>query len=228
MVNRLYQMCKRNVSFSFDFFCYTDDASGVDSQINIIPYVDSGIDVVVYNKMFLFSKEVGDILPPYPRAFFDLDLIIKFNIDDILLNSSGDLTLIDAEWRKKHDYGFPLFHHPYNSSCMRWNGQNMQPLWELFISNPEYYMNKYHWGMDSFMFYEHKNVNADIRFFQPRKFYSFLYGVDHAENILHDPKLQGYRPSKFVDVVNQIPIVLFNGPVDNSEYFKQYKKLYGD
>lgn len=228
MVNKLYQMCKRNISFPFDFFCYTEDTSGLDPHINVIPYVDFNIDVVVYNKLFLFSKEVNKIIPPYPRVFFDLDLIIKSNIDDILLSHKGDLTLIDAEWRKKYDYGFPIFHHPYNSSCMRWNGQQMQPLWELFSSDPEYFMNKYHWGMDSFMFYEHTSVDVDIQFFQTRKFYSFLYGVDYAENILYDPDLHGYKPSKFINIVNQIPVVLFNGPVDNNEYFIQYKKLYGD
>lgn len=228
MVNNLFNMCKKNISLPFDFFCYTDDSSGLDPGINAIQYVDNQLDIIVYNKLFLFSDWMNNILPPGPRVFFDLDLVIKHNIDDILLNEGSELTLIDAEWRQKYDYGFPIFHHPFNSSCMKWNSRDPQRLWEMFISDPEYYLNKYHWGMDSFMFYEKENANVKIEYFPTRKFYSFLYGVDYAENIIHDPITQGYRPSKFINIVKNIPIVLFNGPVDNSEYLKQYHKLYGD
>lgn len=228
MVNKLYKMCVTNISFPFDFFCYTDDPRGIDLNIHTIPYVDHGIDNIVYNKLYLFSDEIENYLPQNPRVYFDLDLIVKSNIDDILNNHTHNLTLIDAEWRRKHDYGFPTFHHPYNSSCMRWNKGEMQSIWRLFIQNPEYYMNKYHWGMDSFMFYEHKNAGVKIGYFPHRKFYSFLYGVDYAENIIHDPILHGYKPSRFVDVVDKIPVVLLNGPVNNTEYLKMYKKIYGD
>jgi hypothetical protein len=209
-------------------FCYTDDKRGIDPSVNTIDFVDNGLDVIVYNKLFLFSDWMDRQLPEGPRVFFDLDLVIKSNIDDIVLDNKGHLTLIEAEWREKHEYGFPIFHHPFNSSCMTWKSPQTRPLWEHVQNDPEMFMNKYHWGMDSFMFYEKERAGVKIDYFQHRKFYSFMYGVDFAENKLHDPVFSGYRPSMFIDVVKKIPIVLFNGPTTYSDYSKVYQQHYSD
>lgn len=227
MVNNLYRMCRKNITIPFEFFCYTDDSSKLLSHINVIPYVEHGLDIIVYNKLFLFSDQVDKVLPSCRRVYFDLDLVIKTNIDDIVKCKNGDLTLIDADWRKKYDYGFPLFHHPFNSSCMVWESPQTRGLWEHFIKNPEFFMNKYHWGMDSFMFYEMNNAGVRIDYFPYRKFYSFMFGVDYAENLLHDPLDPAYRESKFLGAIQKIPVVLFNGPVDESHYWKFYQKYYG-
>ena len=228
MVNNLYRMCKQHITHSFNFFCYTDDASGLDSAVNVINFIDHGLDITVYNKLFLFSEWMDNQLPTYPRLYFDLDIIIKGNIDDIITVDQNDLTIIDAEWRRKHDYGFPTFHHPFNSSCMVWRSPRTRPLWEHVMKDPEKFMNKYHWGMDSFMFYEKESASVDIGFFPHRKFYSYMYGVDYEENVLYDPIQRGYRPSKFVEVVKNIPVVLLNGPTTIEDYIRTYNKHYAD
>jgi hypothetical protein len=227
MVNNLYKMCKQHITHSFDFFCYTDNTDGIDPGINVIDFVEHGLDVVVYNKMFLFSKFIDEQLPSCPRIYFDLDIVIKGCIDSILFEQN-DLTVIDAEWRPKHPYGFPIFHHPFNSSCMLWQAPRTRAIWEYLMKDPEMFMNKYHWGMDSFMFYEKENINVNIGYFPVRKFYSFLYGVDYEENVLYDPVAKGYRPSKFVEIANTIPVVLLNGPTTIDDYQRVYQKHYAD
>ena len=226
MVNNLYRMCKEHITSSFELICYTDDKYGIDPEVNIIPYVDYGLDIKVYNKLFLFSEQVDKQLPEGPRVFFDLDLVIKSNIDDVISYNKGHLSVIDAEWRKKYDYGFPTFHHPFNSSCMTWQSPQTRPLWDHLMSDPEMFMNKYHWGMDSFMFYEKDKISVEIGYFPHRRFYSYLYGVDNAENKIHDPVSEGYRPSKFIDIVKSIPVVLLNGPTTHEDYMRVFKRHY--
>lgn len=227
MVNNLYDMCCKNISYQFDFFCYTDDSHGLKPNINVIPFVDHGLDVIVYNKLFLFSEWMDTQLPSGPRVYFDLDLIIKQNVDDIVSFNKKHLSVIYAAWRKEHRRGFPIFHHPFNSSCMTWQTPHTRPIWEHLITDPEFFMNKYHWGMDSFLSYEKENIGVQIEHFPERKFYSFLYGVDHFENTVFEPQTHAYRPSKFVEVIKKIPIVLLNGPTTIEDYNKEYKRHYG-
>lgn len=219
-------MCCKQITFPFEMFCYTDNHEGISKNINIIPYVENDFDVVVYNKLFLFSEQVNKKLPPGDRLYLDLDIVIKNNIDDIVSCRQGDLTLIDAEWRRKWDYGFPVFHHPFNSSCMTWTNNSPHMIWEHVEKDPEFFMTKYRWGMDSFMFYEQHNAKIEITHFPPRKFYSFLYGIDIAENAVYDPVELAYRESKLRTVASSIPVVLFNGPTTPQQYAHVFNKHY--
>ncbi len=219
-------MCSKQISYPFEIFCYTDNHDGISKNINILPYVENDFDIVVYNKLFLFSKEINDLLPDGDRVYFDLDLVIKKNIDDIVTFKQGDLTLIDAEWRGKRDLGFPVFHHTFNSSCMTWSGNSPQKIWEFVNKDIEFFITKYRWGMDSFLFYEKQNINVDITHFLPRKFYSYLYGVDIAENLLIDPIKLSYYQSKLRHIAENIPVVLFNGPTTPKQYTDIFNKYY--
>lgn len=219
-------MCKKNISRPFTMFCYTDNYDGIHKDINILNYVEHDFDIIVYNKMFLFSQVIDDQLPAGDRVYFDLDIVIKSNIDDIVNYQRGDLTLIEAEWRRKWDYGFPVFHHPFNSSCMTWRTKSVQKIWEFVIKDPEHFMTKYRWGMDSFMFYEKENISVDIQYFPPRKFYSVLYGVDVSENMVYDPIEFAYKESKFRDIVEHIPVALLNGPTTPNQYARLFNKHY--
>ena len=226
MVNNLYIMCRKNISTPFKFFCYTDDKVGLLPEINVIDFIDYDFEVVYYNKLVMFSPAFDQHLLPGKRVYFDVDLVIKFNIDDIIESAKGDLTLIDAVWREKFAPGFPVWHHPFNSSCMVWEkSEKTIAIWDHIIKDPEMFMSKYHWGMDSFLFYEKEAIGVDIKYFPARKFYSHMFGIDHSENKIHDPVLGGYRPSKFINVVDKIPVVLLNGPTTKKDY-ESYKQYY--
>lgn len=225
-MNNLYIMCEKTITRPFTMFCYTDNYEGIDKRVNIVEYVENNFDILVYNKMFLFSKTFNDHLPDGDRLYFDLDLIIKSNIDDIVSYQQGDLTLIEAEWRPRWDYGFPVFHHPFNSSCMTWKTKNVQKIWDYVIRDPEHFMTKYRWGMDSFLFYEKESIGVNIQYFPCRKFYSALFGIDIAENLIYDPIELAYRESKLKHVADKIPIVLLNGPTTPDHYNHLFKKYH--
>jgi hypothetical protein len=173
----------------------------------------------------MFSEQFDSQLPNGPRMYFDLDLVIKSNIDDLIDTNSGALTVINAVWRKKHQYHTIEHHHPFNSSCMTWRSPLARPIWDHFIKDPEKFMTKYYWGMDSFMFYEHHSAGSSTEYFPAMKFYSHMYGVDHNMNEQHDPVDFGYRPSKFIEIVKKIPVVLLNGPTTPRDY-QSYSDYY--
>lgn len=210
-------MCKKNITQPFKFFCYTDNSLEIIPEVEIIPFVDHNLEIIVHNKLFLFSEYVDQYLTDGDRVFFDLDIVIKSNIDDIVTNNQGDLTLIHSVWRKEHTRGFPIWHHMFNSSCMTWRSPHTRKIWHHFNKDVEFYTLKYYWGMDSFLSYEQENMEATIHFFPERKFYSHLYGVTYTG------KSEVFDPKKVTD----IPVVLLNGKTTLNDY-ERYKPFYED
>lgn len=227
MVNNLFRMCSKNITQPFEFFCYTDDPTDINTNVSIIPYVNNGLDVIVYNKLYMFSEEFDKLVPEGARVYFDLDLIIKSNIDDIVNDNKGELTLIRPKWRLEHERGPPIWHHMFNSSCMTWTSPNTRCLWEHLQKDPEMFMTKYYWGMDSFMSYEHINAGTKIHYFQDRKFYSYLWGVDSEEHFAKDPEEGSYRESVFKYITDDVPIILLNGPTEQGQY-DQFSRFYAN
>jgi hypothetical protein len=175
----------------------------------------------------MFSEEFDRAIPQGPRVYFDLDLIIKSNIDDIVNNNKGELTLIRPDWRLEHQKGPPIWHHMFNSSCMTWTSPNTRCLWEHLQKDPEMFMVKYYWGMDSYMSYEHAPAGTNIHYFPALKFYSYLYGLDIALQYERDPIEGAWAPDRFKHITDNIPIVLLNGPTTSREYAR-FKEFYED
>jgi hypothetical protein len=220
-------MCRKNITQPFNFICYTDDSTGIVPEVNIIPYVDYGLDLIVYNKLYLFSEKFDRVIPEGPRVYFDLDLIIKSNIDDIVNDNKGELTLIRPVWRSEHRRGPPIWHHMFNSSCMTWTSPNTRCLWEHLQKDPEMFMAKYYWGMDSYMSYEHQSAGTNIHYFPALKFYSYLYGLDINVQLQCDPIEGAWAPSRFKHITDNIPFILLNGPTTVRDYQK-FKQFYED
>ena len=77
-VNRLYRMAKRNITLPFNFYCYTEDSSGIYDEVNIVP-LDTSLDLEKWWwKLTLFKQNnLGNGV----NLFFDLDVVIQSNID---------------------------------------------------------------------------------------------------------------------------------------------------
>jgi len=83
-VNSLYKAVARNTTLPFKFTCVTDDASGIDKEINIIHLWDKYKSLGgCYNRLYIFSEEIKDILGER-FICIDLDCVIVDNIDPIL------------------------------------------------------------------------------------------------------------------------------------------------
>ena len=99
----------------------------------------------VFNKLQMFNKFTESHIT---NLYFDLDVCIKKDCNYFL---KEEFTLCHAWWRDPH-------HTPLNSSIMSWKGV-CSHIYKKFIEDPEYYMFKYHRGIDQFI-YENIKYNT--------------------------------------------------------------------
>ena len=106
-------------------------------DVHIIDNIEFG---GVYDKLRIFdickSKNVQYL-------YLDLDILIKGDIRHL---ARKKFTLLHAWWRR-------TFHTPLNSSIMSWQG-NCSHIYDIFMKDPDYYMLKYHKGIDEFIYKE--------------------------------------------------------------------------
>lgn len=79
-VNALYAGCNTHATRPIDFVCFTDDAAGLDKEIE--PRILPSRFVGWWNKLALFHKSAFD--PGERVVYFDLDTLVIGNIDPLL------------------------------------------------------------------------------------------------------------------------------------------------
>jgi len=94
-VNVMYGMLRRNVTGEFTLICFTDDTTGVRSEVKCMPLptLDCEIPPDVpgkWPKIALWGKELGGLSGT--ALFIDLDSVIVANIDDYF--TYGDLAKV--------------------------------------------------------------------------------------------------------------------------------------
>ena len=157
-VNTLYKSLVRE---DFDYYCYTDDPSGIDPNINIIPIPAKPALKVWWNKLYMFNKN----FPLKGKTiFFDLDVYIRSDPWVILEGINWQqLTLVDCSYKthvvndRKHHFDVKI-----NSSIAAWNADAgyIHSIWNKFYGpQKDYYLRKYA-GIDRFIVHEgfHYNV----------------------------------------------------------------------
>ena len=133
-------MVKRHTTLPYKFHCLTDDANGLDPDINVIKLPNDPWIKSWWSKLWMFAPEMpikGNIL------FFDLDVVIFDNIDILFTHGPGKFHIIRdfnrcriPEWKLS------------NSSCMRWESGTMQYLWSEFKDRSAQVMQQNHGDQD--------------------------------------------------------------------------------
>ena len=150
-VNILYKSLVRE---DFDYYCYTDEPSGIDPNINIIPIPTKPALKVWWNKLYMFNK---DFPLKGKTIFFDLDVYIRSDPWVILESINWQqLTLVDCSYKthvvdsRKHHFDVKI-----NSSVAAWNADagRIHSIWDKFKINKDYYLRKYA-GIDRFIVHE--------------------------------------------------------------------------
>ena len=189
-VNRLYRMVCKNYKDDFTFICYTEDPTGISSEVQIVP-LDLNEDLEKWWWKLTLFKQISD-----DTLFFDLDVVIQNDITHFKSYINRDrLTVIKAYW--KPDKEFPDMN--YNSSVMCWSG-DLRNIWQKFSLQPDYYMLQYN-GIDSFLYYE---CSYMLNTFPRKEIYSRLFGIDE-NNFFDYPKAKDY----FYD--DTYSVCIFNG-----------------
>lgn len=150
-VNNLYNSLVKYGS-EYQYYCFTDDPTNVDPNINIIP-IDPKLHLKgVWPKLFMFSENFpikGNI------QYFDLDTIIQSNPFGIHINWDK-LTVVDCHWKPKSIVRVNNYDVTINSSVLTWNSLNheIHNIWSKFNTGyRDYYLRKYV-GIDRFIVHE--------------------------------------------------------------------------
>lgn len=192
-VNRLYTMAQKNITVPFSFYCLTEDPTDV--KCETIPLdLSLGLEKWWW-KICLFKDNIfsGDV-----NLYFDLDVIIQNNIDN-LFNISR-FTIIDLS-HKENNVSNNSF---VNSSILGWRNNSTQWIYDKFMADKDYYL-KYYRGLDTFFSYDIEGYDAwDDSVYYSRNLgnYDFCSPNDEKVPIPGGSDSTYYYPEKQVCIFN--------------------------
>jgi len=133
-VNKLFRGISRNTSVDFNFYCYTEDPTGLDEGINIIPLVEKPLVKKQWYKIDFHN------MPQFEGQkclILDIDLVIVKNIDSIL----------EVDLPHQHLGGFRIWWHKGTDLInggfqMFWQGETKH-LYTKFYSDVDYWQEYY-------------------------------------------------------------------------------------
>jgi hypothetical protein len=202
-------MAKRNITLPFNFYCYTEDPTGIHDEVNIVPLdMSLGLEKWWW-KLTLFKQNKLDI---GINLYLDLDVVIQNNIDHFFEKATHNkLILISPDydeilWNNSAINNFLSYTFPfYNSSIMIWYNNENSRIFEKFIDKSNHYQNFY-LGIDRFLSYEFSQSNfIDVgrnEYYYRNKSRPYENIKDFDVSIINDTKV--FYNSKR-------PICVFNG-----------------
>lgn len=103
-VNKLAAMTRRWLKRPYRFVCFTDDAAGIDSEVEIRPLPEMELDAALpergWRKLTVFRPQLADLSG---RALFlDLDMILVGPLDPFF-ETPGDFRII-KDWNLSRTY----------------------------------------------------------------------------------------------------------------------------
>lgn len=83
-VNILARSVARNTTIPYEFFCVTDDPTGLDDGIRVIPLWDDHAEMGgCYRRLKMYSSEMAEVIGPR-FINLDIDIVVCGNLDAIL------------------------------------------------------------------------------------------------------------------------------------------------
>ena len=173
-VNRTYGGLLKHCKEPFHFVCYTDDADGICSQIEVKnieelrPYNTKM--VFTYEKLMLIDKDEYD-----KNLWIDLDVLVHEDITDLITRPHNNITFIwnywnDYERMSLFNYGRGVSCHT-NSSFVAWDKGTATWLSEYTHKH----WKKIEWtykSLDKYLFYQHHR-NGRINLWEDGIFSNF-------------------------------------------------------
>lgn len=143
---RLYNMVKRNTTKDFKFYVLTDVTDRYAKYPWILP-IELDTDLVGWwNKLLLFKEGT---LPKGDYLYFDLDVVIVDNIDDLFGCRSFGIT---RDFIRPNDGLLPG--PEYNSSILKFDNRTTNGIWQHYINNK----NLWHGYQKQIHFFGDQNV----------------------------------------------------------------------
>ena len=138
-VNKLFFNLNKNSNTKFNFYCYTEDASKLASDIKIIPLENSDEFQLQWHKLKIHKNDFAGISQGEKCLLLDIDWIVIDDIDEILTYDlpHNHLGCFERWWSNLRHFcklngGFQMFYMGETNY-----------LWERFNKNPEYWQRYY-------------------------------------------------------------------------------------
>ena len=205
-VNNLFRMVQKNYTKPFTFTCYTDDTEGLECDTHPIP--DDG----VLHPKYWFGKEAYC----WDRAkflvfnskewlgyegkwcYFDLDIIIQNNIDEIDALAEKP-RIIHSNWQDPALKHVRLFIDMrgtfYNSSMMLWNEEQAKNIYYDVLIDDEMIFTTFYKGSDNYHYWRQREFWSNIPF-------DWAYSYNRGMKFSEDLELFKYRPEAKVCIFN--------------------------
>ena len=122
-VNILYAMVARNLTGDFQVTCFTDDATGIRTEVNCLPLPPLGCEIPTdvpgkWPKVALWTKDLAGMTGV--ALFIDLDSVIVGNIDSYFEYGNSEDVITARNWLNRLGksaqtsvFRFPIGGHSY-------------------------------------------------------------------------------------------------------------------
>lgn len=182
-VNVLNSMLKRHAPQPFTFHCYTEDSTGIDEDVNIIP-VTNDLTRWWLKIDMLNHFQSGDTI------LFDLDIVILNKLERLFSVKTRTLSVLYAQWKEGYlrpaaTERFPTL---YNSSIMKWNGQQGMEVYNYFQKHKDMILFKYQ-GVDRYLF----NEPVQVDLLPTSIAYSYWKGVRYLKDTTPEKLRKDYE-----------------------------------
>jgi hypothetical protein len=178
-VEKLRNMVSRNLSIPYEFVCLTDDKHPIDNVKSIVQ-PNGNYRKQWWHKVHMFDSNLplsGRIL------YFDLDVVIIKNIDNLVLNIENSFYGIRDFNRKFHPNWQQL-----NSSVMSWIHGSQHDIYDQFLKNPNEAFKLY--GDQDWIWKVAKNR---INFWNDQWIQSYKWEMRNREDLISRDGRRGFK-----------------------------------
>ena len=203
-VNNLYNMIQRHLTVPFRFVCFTENAYDLNQKIEVLSLSNNKLSGWWW-KPYLFKK--GHFDNTDTNLFFDLDMVIIKNIDNIatyLPNHFVGLQDVGRVFKRGQDR--------LGSAVMKWPANQYSEIWELLESTPQY-ATQFH-GDQDYIWAFHKDK---IKFFPEKWIVSYKWEVRDRSELVRVNSRFNFDTIKDVRPDPDTSVLAFHGSPDPHE-----------
>ncbi len=172
-VNKLYHMVTRNTSYDVNFYCFTEESEGLDERIHVkpLPVLETK---EAYRTKYAYRKEAGlcdDTLGGLTGErvfFFDLDVVIVSNLDDLFDYPEDDKFYIIRDWSKNNE-------SVGQASCYSWVVGTLGYIKEYYEAHPEEVIDRFFTASQEYLSSKVIEKYGQLHFWPSTWFCSFRY-----------------------------------------------------
>lgn len=204
-VNKLKNMVKRHTTLPFDFFCFTENARGVDSDVNIQPLPMNDNLSGWWWKPYVFKE--GLFLTGTVNFFIDLDMVIVNNMDKLLEYLPNAFVGLEDVGRV-----FGPGRTKLCSAVLKWPANSFTEVWTTF-ENDRTIVKQFHGDQD----YLWNFYKDQIKFFPGDWIRSYKWEVRDRSELIRVNGRMTFKDIRDPRIDSNTSILAFHGSPDPHE-----------